>query len=711
MSLDNVFRLSVIVSMIDRLSDPLRRQRRETDESASSLERFSAQMNDMKSAGLGMVAVGTGITAATTALAKSTFDTSNALGELSSLGVENLKAVESAATEFSNTFAGTTKADFISAAYDIKSGISSLNDEGVAGYTALAGTTAKATKASIGEMTSLFATGYGIYKDYYADLSDVEFGEMFGAGIAKSVQAFKTDGSQLAEAISSIGASATSAQVPMEEQLAIMGMLQATMGGGEAGTQYSAFLGSAASAGEALGMSFLDANNQLLGMPEILEKIRGKYGETIDAAEKMELADAFGTDEAVSVIDLLYNKTGDLQGNIETLYSAMGEGSSVIEDMADKINSTDPAKYEIMTQKIQNMKESFGSLLLPVLMDFVDIVSGAIDKVTAFAASHQQLMGFILRAVAILGIVLTAVGGVMIVVSGLGMLIAAFIKHITGLGGVIRKLLPLFSKIGSLVLKVAGMFKVFVSTAIMPLISSVWSFTAALLACPITWIVLAVIALIAVVILLWKNWDKVTAFMGKVWGWLTSKISAGIGIIKGAFSSIVNFITGKIEWFRESGKKIVTTLTAGIKSAASAPVNAIKGIFTKVRQFLPFSDAKTGPLSQLTLSGERVLTTMVSGMQKVENLPAEQAGKSFAKIGGAQSREIKKISLTEKTTETAAVGTTKENSKKTIIQKLNINVKLDEIDDIKKLKKLLEQIEDMANSGDDEGSEEDLVFA
>ena len=24
-------------------------------------------------------------------------------------------------------------------------------------------------------MTSLFATGYGIYKDYYSDLSDMEF--------------------------------------------------------------------------------------------------------------------------------------------------------------------------------------------------------------------------------------------------------------------------------------------------------------------------------------------------------------------------------------------------------------------------------------------------------------------------------------------------------------------------------------------------------
>ena len=70
-----------------------------------------------------------------------------------------------------------------------------LSDEGVAEFKPR-GLTAKATKFTAGEMTSLFATGYGIYKGYYDDMSDLEFGEMFSAGIAKSVQQFKTTGSR-----------------------------------------------------------------------------------------------------------------------------------------------------------------------------------------------------------------------------------------------------------------------------------------------------------------------------------------------------------------------------------------------------------------------------------------------------------------------------------------------------------------------------------
>lgn len=124
---------------------------------------------------------------------EATFETRRALGELASLGVKDLEAVEDAARSFSDQWAGTSKADFISASYDIKSGIASLTDEGVADFTTLAALTGKATKSTVGEMTSLFATGYGIYKGFYDDLTDLEFGEMFSAGISKSGPAVQND--------------------------------------------------------------------------------------------------------------------------------------------------------------------------------------------------------------------------------------------------------------------------------------------------------------------------------------------------------------------------------------------------------------------------------------------------------------------------------------------------------------------------------------
>ena len=252
MSLESVFRLSLIMNMIDNLTGPMAGVTSSVNGTVSKLQKANAALGNMAKTGAVMQEVGSQITGAVLSPVEATFETRRAIGELASLGVKDLGVVEDAARQFSDQWAGTTKADFIAAAYDIKSGIATLSDEGVAEFTSLAGLTAKATKSTVGEMTSLFATGYGIYKNYYDDMSDIEFGEMFSAGIAKSVQQFKTTGSEMASSIESLGASATNANVPLEEQLTILGMLQGTMSGSEAGTKYAAFLGAAAKGGDAL---------------------------------------------------------------------------------------------------------------------------------------------------------------------------------------------------------------------------------------------------------------------------------------------------------------------------------------------------------------------------------------------------------------------------------------------------------------------------
>lgn len=204
MGMESVYRLSVVLGMNDGLTSNLSSV---TSSVTDSAKKLNDAFGTVQKAGAALTGVGAGIIGAGLATVKSTFDTQDALGELSSLGVTDLKAVESAAKSFSDTWAGTTKSDFITAAYDIKSGIASLTDEGVAQFTELAALTGKATKSTTEEMGSLFATGYGIYKSSYEDMSDLEFGEMFSAGISTAVKNYKTAGSEMASSISALGAS------------------------------------------------------------------------------------------------------------------------------------------------------------------------------------------------------------------------------------------------------------------------------------------------------------------------------------------------------------------------------------------------------------------------------------------------------------------------------------------------------------------------
>lgn len=788
MSLESVFKLSLIMNMIDNISGPMANVASRVGANVSKLDAAGAAFGSMAKVGATMSTMGAEITSAVLAPVEATFETRRAIGELASLGVKDLGAVEDAARAFSDQWAGTTKADFISAAYDIKSGIASLSDEGVAEYTNLAGLTAKATKATIGEMTSLFATGYGIYKDYYGDLSDIEFGEMFSAGISRSVQQFKTDGSQMAAAIQTLGASATTSNVPLEEQLSILGMLQATMSGSEAGTKYKAFLRSATKGGEALGLSFTDANNQLLSMPEILDQLRGKFGETMDAAEKMELQQAFGDTEAVALIDLLYSKTGDLQSNILDMYDALGSGTGVATEMANAINQTEPERFEVLKQRIQNVKESIGNSLLPTVNDLMSAGENVLTKVGSWIEENQELVRVIMLVVLGVGGFLAVAGTVITVVSGVGL--------------VITKAISTFKMLKAGFLLVKG--------ALTPLISSVWSFTAALLANPVTWVVIGIVALIAAIVLLYNKCEWFRNIVNNILNFFKEKLGAALEFVKGVFSGIgsaissvmgaakdtvkqtlgdmqaayqehgggirgaaaaavagvrsvfsagYNFldnltggklteiknkfvsgvqgiasgvaerfqavktafsnginaakqaVTDAVTWFFESGKRVVTTFASGISNAFHGAVDAVKNGLQKIRNLLPFSDAKEGPLSTLTLSGQRTMSTYAHGLELAQNEPAEEVEKGLNRAKTALDRDpVKKVPLTSTDAQegsTEGGEGTSGSAKQIIIQKLLIPVDLKKIKDLQQLLALLKEVEDYANANGGEDAEGD----
>ena len=132
MGMESVYKLSVILNLVDNLSGQMGGV---GDNVSGVVNRLNSAFGTMQKAGAAMAGIGAGITGLCMKTVTSTFDTQNALGELSSLGVKDLKAVEDAAKSFSDTWAGTSKADFITASYDIKSGIASLTDEGVAQFT------------------------------------------------------------------------------------------------------------------------------------------------------------------------------------------------------------------------------------------------------------------------------------------------------------------------------------------------------------------------------------------------------------------------------------------------------------------------------------------------------------------------------------------------------------------------------------------------
>lgn len=142
-------------------------------------------------------------------------------------------------------------------------------------------------------------------------------------------------------------------------------------------------------------------------------------------------------------------------------------------------------------------------------------------------------------------------------------------------------------------------------------------------------------------------WDAVSGAAGAAWDGVSGLVSgawdaivgglAGFGAsllagITAAWNAVLEFFGG-LNLF-ESGAKLLDTFIEGIKSMASSVVDSVAGVFARVREYLPFSDAHVGPLSQLTLSGARMMTTLADGVTSAQGGLVSRVSGALSAVGG-----------------------------------------------------------------------------
>lgn len=84
--------------------------------------------------------------------------------------------------------------------------------------------------------------------------------------------------------------------------------------------------------------------------------------------------------------------------------------------------------------------------------------------------------------------------------------------------------------------------------AIWAAVTATWAWTVALLANPVTWIVIGIMALVAAIVWLAQNWDTATAWITSVWGqfvsWLGGVWDAIVAAVMGFGDQVASFLTG-----------------------------------------------------------------------------------------------------------------------------------------------------------------------
>ncbi|WP_419465710.1 phage tail tape measure protein [Aliivibrio fischeri] len=473
----NMDKLLMQVALIDQVTKPLQGI---TKQMQTTAEAGRQGMTNMASGGAGLVATGLAIQNAL----MPAIEMDRKVGEVKSLGVtdEALKQLQATALDFSAEY-GKSATDFVNASYDIQSAIAGLDGNELSQFTKASGVLAAATKADTSSITNYMGTMYGIFKNQATEMGKGEWVEQVSGMIASAVQMFKTTGNEMSSAFTSIGAEATSVGVGMNEQMAILGTLQATMSGSEAGTKYRSFLGGVAKAQSELGMSFTDAQGQLLPMVNILDQLKGRYGDTIDVAESAELAKAFGTKEATGMIKLLMADTDGLAQSIESLGQV--QGMSKAEEMASAMTD----QWERLQASWFAVRAAVFGAILPSINAVVGSMADGMLVITGWTQEFPML-GEILGYVAIAGISLGGVVAALSLAMGIGQMMSAGWALTMGtLNGVFKML-----RISTLAMTAAT-----------------WLFNAALWANPMTWIVAGIGLLIAGVAAAIYWWDDLKA--------------------------------------------------------------------------------------------------------------------------------------------------------------------------------------------------------
>ncbi|EML0281692.1 phage tail tape measure protein [Vibrio alginolyticus] len=535
------------VGLIDQISKPLGNIQRNLNDVTNT---YRQGTHTMMAGAAGMVGAGFALQQAL----MPAIEMDRALGEVKSLGVadDQLKTLTQTAMKFSVEY-GKSATEFVAASYDIKSAMGDMTGDELAGVTRSSAILAAATKADTATITNYMGTMYSVFKDQADRIGKDNWAEQVAGMTAKSVERFKTTGQGMSDAFKGVGALGKTHGVAIQEQMAVLGLLQGSMTGSEAGTRYKAFMNGVVKAQDKLGMSFTDSNGKMLPMFDIMSKLRNQFGD-LDSLEIDQIKQAFGSDEAVLLITDLIGKTNELQSSVKDLNDASNLNTAI--NMAGAMTD----QWERLEQGVFAVRTAFGAALLPSLLPVISsLADGAIEIIewTEMFPNLTKYIGF--AAMAILGA--AAAGGAFTLMMGVGKQVMATymltMKMFTGVNFLLTK--------GMAALRIAML-----------------AVNIAMMANPIGFIAGAVVAAIAAVGALIFYWDDLKASLGDT-TWF-QVLEGAITLITLPFRAMFEFIKAGWQWVMSGFTD--TSGFAFIGDMANSIKDVFSGVFNWISQSL-----------------------------------------------------------------------------------------------------------------------------
>lgn len=351
--------LDFTLSLIDNITKPIRQVQ-------SAVSNFARDSQ----VAFGKIAVGGAGLAGAFWSIKSILDPAiemnDAMMSASLQGIDDgiMSKVSKDALKFASQY-GKSSIDFVNSTTAISKAINNVTQQDLPQLTRITNTTAAALKATSTEATEYMGQMFNQFESQANAVGHVKFAEDLAGKAVYMSKAFGVSMAEITGLMEGAKNAGTQFGVGIDEQLAVLGELQRTLGGESSGA-YEAFLKTASDSGKKLGLSFVNASGQMLSMPEMLDKLQAKYGKSIEGNLKAqkEIESAFG-DSAV-VVKQLYGNVDILRKNIGFLGAS--DGMKRTTEQAAKLANP----WERLMSIWQSIRIAIGMTLLPVITPLID---------------------------------------------------------------------------------------------------------------------------------------------------------------------------------------------------------------------------------------------------------------------------------------------------------------------------------------------------
>ena len=564
--------LDFTLSLIDKLTRPLKQAQSSVTGFA---EKSKAAFSQIGGGAVALIGTGMAIKGALSPA----IEMYDALNDAAAKGIDDkaLKAVQRDALRFSTTY-GASAVEFVKSTESINTAIAGLTGDELPKVTKVANTLAFALKSTSAETAEFMGQMYGNFSADAERLGKVQFAEQLAGKMVYMRKVFGTEMGVIKDLMEGARGVGTNYGVGLDEQLAVLGQLNRTLGT-EASSAYEGFMTGAIEGGKKLGLSFTDATGKMLSMPEMLIKLQGKYGKSLEGNLKAqaELDAAFGDSSAV--VKHLYGNVALLQRNITELGGS--DGLKRTQEMAGKLVKP----WDRFVQILKAIQTVIGLTLIPVLYPVLNRLA---DMGQTFAR-WMQLFPNIARVIGYVQLALfgvAAAGAVTNIVMGVSKFILVGLKGLWSALTLVTKIYTATVWVASKAVTVWNLTLKFLRGTLLAvrMAAIMAGIGINLMSWPVLLVIGAIALLAAGCYLLIKHWDDVksavmnTAAFTVVAGvveWLAGVFSAAWQGIKDGWNSFIVLLADF------SPSQALSGMASGIVSLFDNVWQTIKGGFLK----------------------------------------------------------------------------------------------------------------------------------